>query len=258
MKLSLFMMMTASILAEFQFARKKMVRKTRTGGEAAMAMTNHRILAAVIYQGKTICGGALYRDDIVLTTAMHVQRPKSLYKVKTFPTRGKGGKLVEAIFDIAGIKIHPSMVNDRHAKFNIAIIKLIRPESNPTGLTLDGEGISFSAETPVLIGWGVEEDTWGDIDELKAINLSIFPKEKCSKIHRDSIVSSQEFCAGHPEDNFDAYYLSQGSPLIQMENNTPILLGLFSWAENYDEEFYPPVFTRTSAFVDWIRRVVGN
>lgn len=257
MKLSL-IAMSACVLGEFQFARKKAVRKTRTGGEAAMAMANHRILAAVLYQGKTICGGALYRDDIVLTTAMHVQRPKGLYKVMTFPSRGKGGKLVEATFDVAGIKVHPGLVGDRHAKFNIAVIKLNRPESEPTGLALDSQGLSFAADAPVLIGWGVDEDTWGDIDELKAIAVPIMAKDQCSAIHRNAVMPAQEFCAGSPDDNFDAYYLSQGSPLIQMVGANPVLLGLFSWAENYDSEFYPPVFVRTSAFVDWIRRVAGN
>lgn len=252
----------AFIPAVINALRKGPHKKARTSrtGDTDVAMFRYGIMAGIHFQGGIISAGALYRDDIVITESTHVQRHASLYKVEVFPKTPVAGKLTAEMYEVTGIKHHKDYSFRKSPKNNIAVMKLNRKENEYTGLKLDTFGLSEKVgEKFTLLGWGTDTDDWGSSQTYKSLNIEILNHERCKNIHKFPYSESQEFCATNNEDNYEPYFISMGSPLVKINSDQSItLVGINSWSEHYDTDYYPNVFVKVSEFESWINNSVRS
>ncbi|KAJ9071718.1 hypothetical protein DSO57_1034230 [Entomophthora muscae] len=85
-----------------------------------------RFLAKIKMRGSTICSGAMYRENVVITTATHLQQPRKLYKVNV-------PKFTDSLrylnYNVLDIHIHSNFSFSSKPKSNLAIVILKRTEA---------------------------------------------------------------------------------------------------------------------------------
>lgn len=230
-----------SFLVPVVFARLRTLHPAKIAEDSAAL----GFLAKLQLRGTTIASGALYRQNIVITTATKLQMPKTFYTaiLQAEPSQS---------YAVRGIKIHEGFSASNRAKNDIAIVYLRRSEDAWTGLRLDDTHLDTAGLQTKMVGWGEVVRGRRAIEAPLEIDLPLYDAEKCSQIHKGKVDARLELCAGNDVGNHDAHYFSNGSPLLVKKGDAFILAGVFAWAETYDAEYYPNVYTRIATMRDWI------
>ncbi len=75
----------------------------------------------------------------------------------------------------------------------------------------------------------------------------------------DYAISSGQICAGLPEGGSDACQADSGGPLIKInKSGCPYQIGVVSWGVGCGRENTPGVYTRVSAYADWIKQHIDT
>ena len=183
--------------------------------------------------------------------------------------------------------MHEQYDTESHAN-DIALLQLAEPLPNTTiSLQLTGDKTIEGADRSVtVIGWGrtrwlqQKKDAQGNsvwIDgmtqqqvnpsnfqspELRKASIPLVDVEKCAKMEqgiKGVVVDARVLCAGLPEGNRDSCQGDSGGPLMtQINSDHWRQIGVVSVGLHCGEVKLPGVYTRVSAFGDWIRGVVGG
>lgn len=119
---------------------------------------------------------------------------------------------------------------------------------NMTTITIQDGPIEDGSKV-TLIGWGLTSYQGSIPDNLQFINLKTISTSDCSISHGETIRETQ-LCTLTKEGE-GACKRDSGGPLI-MDGK---LIGVVSWGEPCAKG-YPDVFTRVSAFSDWIATII--
>lgn len=218
---------------------------------AADARSPFRYIARIHARGEFVCAGAYYREDIVITTATYARLQRHLYAVLV-PAANASGLAYRAT-TVRGIDIHPRSLIATAPKYDLALLKLNRPEKRRTGLAL-AAGPAEIGRFLTMFGWGEEERDF-DIYEIPVeIDLPVYHPAECARLLQDPLEPAVELCAGYTVGNRDAHFFPIGSPLLVYQYGVFHLVGLYSWAETYHRQYFPNVFTRIAPFRSWIHR----
>ncbi|KAL7983490.1 hypothetical protein Chor_000366 [Crotalus horridus] len=88
--------------------------------------------------------------------------------------------------------------------------------------------------------------------KVKIINQSV-----CNKLY-DYLITSQMLCAGNLNGGIDACQGDSGGPLACLgKGNRWYLTGIVSWGEGCARRNRPGVYTKISAFYEWIRQYIN-
>ncbi|KAK5639288.1 hypothetical protein RI129_011780 [Pyrocoelia pectoralis] len=218
-------------------------------------------------QPKWLCGGTMITDKHILTAGHCVHNRPDLYLARLgeldLYSDDDGAKptSVALLKAIVHEQYNPtSYTND------IAILTISEPHNNPTVkpicLPLDESLRSndFVNYTPLVAGWGALYFNGPSSSTLQTTTLPVVTNERCSRAFinfRTTTIDQRVLCAGYLQGGKDACQGDSGGPLMysKLENKsfTYYQIGVVSYGFRCAEQGFPGVYTRVTAFVDWIQ-----
>ncbi|XP_067633517.1 trypsin alpha-like [Eurosta solidaginis] len=226
----------------------------RIVGGIATTITSFPYQISLQRNGFHSCGGAIYKDTIIVTAAHCLQNvsPASL-KVRAGSTYSNfGGSIVK----VASFKNH-ELYNKKTSANDIAVIKL----ASPLPLSSTIQPISLATTSPangapgVISGWGVTSFGSKNVpSQLRYTDLSVLSRSTCSSsaYGYGSFIRSGMVCgfaAGK-----DACQGDSGGPLA----SDGILVGVVSWGNECALAKYPGVYTDVAKYNSWIVKTANS
>jgi hypothetical protein len=98
-------------------------------------------------------------------------------------------------------------------------------------------------------------------DRLMQADLPLVATDRCSASNRDAggVIDGRTLCAGVPQGGKDTCQGDSGGPMVVHTNRGRwVQIAVVSWGIGCARKDRPGVYTRVSAFSDWIRSTVGR
>lgn len=137
---------------------------------------------------------------------------------------------------------------------------------------------TLAGENGVVIGWGEVSQILIQPDVLRSADVTIIDNDLCREVYARwglTILDEYQFCASAiaaneandlVEDetsheslvNRRACRGDEGGPFFRKDIDPPFVAGFVSWTYGCNPLGYPAVYTKTSAYLDWIREIVDD
>ena len=223
-----------------------------TGGKDA-DIKDHPWQVALDIEGE-LCGGVLIEPRWVLTAAHCFDSDDaSKVKVKAGVTNYRAGGTWSPVDRVVRHKF------DRATKENdLALVKVKRRPA-AVEINLGGpELVLEQCQELEVTGWGrLNANKGGASAKLQKAIVPFVDNNTCNEPKSyNNRVRSGMMCAGYP--GIDACTGDSGGPLVLRrsdEKGGNVLLGIISWGEDCGKKF--GVYTRVSAYREWIRSVIA-
>ncbi|KAJ3092539.1 hypothetical protein HK102_006092 [Quaeritorhiza haematococci] len=246
------------------------------GGDLVNSPEVYPWLTAIFEDGKPVCGGSLIAPNLVLTAAHcldgYEDEPvldPSHFRISTWrynlrqPTSQEHGidfKVLEYVQhpawnstttdnDLAVMHVKP--INLEHTTRPIATVRVATPAD-------DRRSIRPQVQVTAA-GWGLtrQGDRRSKSLRMREVKIPVVPNDRCQKRHPDSDIGPSVMCAGLNKGGKDTCQGDSGGPLFRLEKYADgskefVQYGVTSWGEGCGNPNKPGVYTRVSAFSDWI------
>jgi len=205
--------------------------------------------------GFPFCGGTLISPTIVLTAAHCTQ---------TAPYRVQVGvhKMSERAADGSCVLTRRVRRRLNHPQYNavtlandISLVFFDDPVGYDFMPALDRPG-GFATQpgTAVAVsGWGAISQGGPAADAPQQVTVPIYDQAACNAAYSGDIADTM-VCAGVPDGGVDSCQGDSGGPLFHSDSSSGpfTLVGVVSWGEGCALPGKPGVYTRVSAFKEWI------
>ena len=154
---------------------------------------------------------------------------------------------------------------------DIALIRLAEPFSSSRQQVVQLQSrqieraFGFPGACSVVTGWGSTTDAWShgrlrssaqDLpDRLRAVDLPIIDNATCAAAYSSASgeITSGQVCAGYEQGTMDSCQGDSGGPLVVPGGPTGwTQIGVVSWGAGCAQPRAYGVYTRVSAYIDWI------
>jgi secreted trypsin-like serine protease len=244
------------------------------------------VLRSIDRRGRILyfCGGTLITRDTVLTAAHCVrdfdQAADSQYYLH--------GGIVQVLLNTEDLKQAPIRIRDIrevvvHENYrsassgdDIALLRLtdaVREPGARLALSPKADPTEGSATPLMVAGFGVQADGGGlasyhgangekfdaGSDTLLETIVPLAAQDSCARVYRDSMIGAGQICAGFVQGGKDSCQGDSGGPLVTFDRfGCPYQIGVVSRGFGCARPDAFGVYTRVSAYADWIRSKVTD
>jgi secreted trypsin-like serine protease len=181
------------------------------------------------------------------------------------------------VFQIAKVVVHEGYTNPMDSGNDIALIALASPWTGPLARLSLGAAVEPEDARTFAAGFGQLQSTqqlewketrdgamiWTPSTTLQEVSLPIVPTATCEAAYhaiprsKTAIIGAGQICAGYQRGRKDTCSGDSGGPLVFYdEDHCPIQIGVVSWGLGCAEPNAYGVYSRISAYKDWIFRHV--
>jgi trypsin len=232
--------------------------KRIVGGEPTTIDKHPWQVAIVIKrpEGSYLCGGSIIARKWVLSAAhcFHASDRNDTVRAKAgatnFVRQGVWSQIEKMV-------IHDQYNPATHEN-DLALIKLrVAPAGRVIPLVDASQAIPLSEPLEVT-GWGATAEGEGAARGLMQASVPYVDNATCNEpLSYDGRVQPGMMCAGRREGGVDSCQGDSGGPLVWRTDAGPVIVGVVSFGEGCGRQLKYGVYTRVSAYRDWINGVVA-
>jgi trypsin len=205
--------------------------------------------------GTLLCGGSIIAKKWVLSAAhcFLPSDPPGLLRVKAGATNINQGLWSQ----IERVVIHEKYDSTTHEN-DLALVKLKTPPGAGRVIPLVEASATIPTSEPLEVtGWGATaEGAHGSRGLLRA-TVPYVDNATCNEpASYDAKILPGMMCAGRREGGVDSCQGDSGGPLVWKTSAGPVLVGVVSFGEGCARNLKYGIYTRVSAYRDWINGVV--